>query len=339
MSPTAPPARRSPERRLAARLAVLVAVPLVALAASGCTSGTEGPSPSASQASDDCQAPAAGALSDGVDVTGDVEAKPTVTFDSPLDVVSTQRTTVVEGDGDVAGPGAVANVRIAVYDATTGAEVTSAGFDEGQQPTQLTVSTDYYVPGIVDAIACVASGSRTVTVASAADMTTATATEQDAAPTPVVIVADVVSIVPTRATGEDQPARDGFPTVELADDGRPTVTIPDATEPPSDLRIEVLKKGHGPVVPDPANVTVQYQGVNWTTGEVFDQSWGKGTPTPFSTDQVVPGFAKAMIGQTVGSQVVVIIPPSEGYGDQGQPSAGIGGTDTLVFVIDILAVA
>jgi peptidylprolyl isomerase len=117
------------------------------------------------------------------------------------------------------------------------------------------------------------------------------------------------------------------------------VTIPPGTEPPSDLQIEVLKKGDGPVVPDPANVTVQYQGVNWTTGEVFDQSWGKGTPSPFSTDQVVPGFAKAMIGQTVGSQVVVIIPPAEGYGEAGQPSAGIGGTDTLVFVIDILAVA
>ncbi|ROS54630.1 peptidylprolyl isomerase [Frigoribacterium sp. PhB24] len=314
-------------------------MPLVALALSGCTGGSDQPSPTASGPAGDCKAPASGELSDGVDVTGEVEAKPEVSFDTPLEVATTQRTTLVQGSGEVAGQGAVANVRIAVYDAGTGAEVTSAGFDEGQQPTQLTVSTDYYVPGIVDAIACVPSGSRTVTVASAADMTTATAGEQAATPTPVVIVADVVSIVPTKATGEAQPPQDGFPTVELADDGQPTVTIPPGTEPPSDLRIEVLKKGDGPVVPDPANVTVQYQGVNWTTGEVFDQSWGKGTPTPFSTDQVVPGFAKAMIGQTVGSQVVVIIPPAEGYGEAGQPSAGIGGTDTLVFVIDVLAVA
>jgi peptidylprolyl isomerase len=52
---------------------------------------------------------------------------------------------------------------------------------------------------------------------------------------------------------------------------------------------------------------------------------------------VVSGFGKAMVGQTVGSQVEVIIPPSEGYGTAGQESAGISGTDTLVFVIDILA--
>ncbi|WP_082486244.1 FKBP-type peptidyl-prolyl cis-trans isomerase [Frigoribacterium sp. Leaf186] len=339
MTRTAHPSPSAARPGRPGRRAALLAVPLVALVLTGCTTGPDEPAPTASTASDDCEAPDSGALSDGVDVTGDVESKPQVAFDSPLEVTSTQRTTLVEGDGEVAEQGSVANVRIAVYDAATGAEVTSAGFDDGQQPTQLTVSTDYYVPGIVDAIACVASGSRTVTVASAADMTTATATEQDAAPTPVVIVADVVSIVPTKATGEAQAPTEGFPTVELADDGQPTVTIPDGTDPPSDLRIEVLKKGDGAVVPDPANVTVQYQGVNWTTGEVFDQSWGKGTPTPFSTDQVVPGFAKAMIGQTVGSQVVVIIPPSEGYGDAGQPSAGIGGTDTLVFVIDILAVA
>jgi len=84
---------------------------------------------------------------------------------------------------------------------------------------------------------------------------------------------------------------------------------------------------------------VQYQGTNWRTGEVFDESWGRGTPTPFSTDQVVSGFATAMIGQEVGSQVLVVIPPAEGYGTAGQPSAGIEPTDTLVFVIDILAVA
>jgi FKBP-type peptidyl-prolyl cis-trans isomerase len=129
-----------------------------------------------------------------------------------------------------------------------------------------------------------------------------------------------------------------LPEVTLADDGRPTVTIPDA-DPPAELQIAVLKKGDGEVVPDPANVTVQYQGVNWRDGEVFDESWGEGTPTPFSTTQVVPGFAAAMIGQTVGSQVLVVVPPAEGYGDGGQPSAGIEGGDTLVFVIDVLAVA
>jgi peptidylprolyl isomerase len=85
-------------------------------------------------------------------------------------------------------------------------------------------------------------------------------------------------------------------------------------------------------------VTVQYQGVLWRTGKVFDQSWGT-SPASFLPTQVVPGFGKALIGHKVGSQVVAIIPPSQGYGSAGQSSAGIKGTDTMVFVVDILASA
>jgi peptidylprolyl isomerase len=84
------------------------------------------------------------------------------------------------------------------------------------------------------------------------------------------------------------------------------------------------------------SVTVQYQGTLWRNGKVFDQSWGSG-PTTFSTSQVVPGFQKALVGQKVGSRVVAILPPADGYGTAGNDTAGIKGTDTLVFVIDILA--
>jgi FKBP-type peptidyl-prolyl cis-trans isomerase len=51
-------------------------------------------------------------------------------------------------------------------------------------------------------------------------------------------------------------------------------------------------------------------------------------------DAVVPGFAEALEGQTVGSQVMVVIPPDQGYGEEGQ--GAIPGGSTLVFVIDIL---
>jgi peptidylprolyl isomerase len=101
-----------------------------------------------------------------------------------------------------------------------------------------------------------------------------------------------------------------------------------------------LKKGDGEVVADGATVTVQYYGINWNTATVFDQSWTGGGPTSFSTAGVVEGFAKGMIGQTVGSQVIVVIPPELGYGPSGgSPDAGIGADDTIVFVIDILATA
>ena len=51
---------------------------------------------------------------------------------------------------------------------------------------------------------------------------------------------------------------------------------------------------------------------------------------------MIPGFANAVIGQTVDSQVIAVIPPSEGYGDKGSGPVPAGAT--LVFVVDILGV-
>jgi FKBP-type peptidyl-prolyl cis-trans isomerase len=157
-----------------------------------------------------------------------------------------------------------------------------------------------------------------------------------ATPAPSSSSSSAASDVPLRATGEAQEPQAGFPTVELDQDGRPTVTLP-GTEAPTELQVETLIKGDGPVVEDGANVTVQYQGLLWKDGTIFDESWKRGEPTTFGTGQVIPGFAAGIVGQTVGSQTVVVIPPAEGYGEQGAPQAGIAGDDTLVFVIDILA--
>jgi len=52
--------------------------------------------------------------------------------------------------------------------------------------------------------------------------------------------------------------------------------------------------------------------------------------------QVIPGWNDGLPGVTVGSRVMLVIPPAYGYGKAGNSQAGIKGTDTLVFVIDIL---
>ncbi|WP_323825705.1 FKBP-type peptidyl-prolyl cis-trans isomerase, partial [Pseudomonas aeruginosa] len=67
-------------------------------------------------------------------------------------------------------------------------------------------------------------------------------------------------------------------------------------------------------------VIVQYTGALYDGGTVFDSSWTNGAPAEFATTGVVPGFRKALEGQTVGSQVLVVMPASDGYGDQGQGS-------------------
>ena len=49
------------------------------------------------------------------------------------------------------------------------------------------------------------------------------------------------------------------------------------------------------------------------------------------------GWDKELVGKTVGSRVILSIPPADGYGKEGNKDAGIKGTDTLFFVVDILA--
>ena len=107
-----------------------------------------------------------------------------------------------------------------------------------------------------------------------------------------------------------------------------------AVKQPSELVLKVIKEGDGETVGAGDSVTVDYQGTNWDTGKVFDESYGK-EPATFATDQVVPGFGAALVGQKVGSQVMVSIPPKDGYGEAGSPQAGIKGTDSLLFVIEI----
>jgi peptidylprolyl isomerase len=129
--------------------------------------------------------------------------------------------------------------------------------------------------------------------------------------------------------------RPGMPTVVLAPDGTPGIIVPDA-EPPADLAVEVLKRGDGPAVSEGDSIRIHYTGVTWADRKVFDSTWEKGASTAVTLEGVVPGFAQALDGATVGSQLLVVIPPELGYGDDG--SGSIPGGATLVFVIDVLGV-
>jgi peptidylprolyl isomerase len=259
-----------------------------------------------------------------------------VTFATPLKATSTQRSVVTEGKGTRVKKGATVDVALVAYNGSSGKKLTSNGY-AGSASIPLTVGDASMIPGLTQAVECAPVGSRLVTTTTVkdawgqADPSSLNLKSSDT----VVFVVDVLDVVPSKADGTPQPAQPGFPTVKLAADGQPTVSIPKALKAPTKTEVEVLKKGDGTKVATGDEVTVQYQGVNARTGKVFDQSWGRGLST-FQTSQVVKGFAAALVGQTVGSQVVAVIPPAEGYGTSGNSQAGIKGTDTLVFVVDIL---
>lgn len=104
----------------------------------------------------------------------------------------------------------------------------------------------------------------------------------------------------------------------------------------TETQVHTLQAGDGPVVSNTAAVSVCYMGVDGRDGSVFDSSYERGAPVQFSLNGVVPGFQKAIAGQTVGSTVGVAVTSADGY-PQGQPAAGIWPGDTLVFAIKILS--
>jgi peptidylprolyl isomerase len=109
-------------------------------------------------------------------------------------------------------------------------------------------------------------------------------------------------------------------------------------KPDGKLRSAALIKGTGSVVKKGQSITVDYLGQVYDAKKPFDESFTK-EPATFGigSGQVITGWDKTIVGQRVGSRLILAIPPKEGYGKQGQPSAGIKGTDTLYFVVDILA--
>lgn len=126
------------------------------------------------------------------------------------------------------------------------------------------------------------------------------------------------------------------PTVTGSFDQAPHIIFPNA-KAPSNLVVRVLHKGTGPVVHKSDLVVVNYLGQIWR-GKVFDSSYSRPLfGTPIGVNRVIPGWDDGLVGKTVGSRILLVIPPKYGYGSKGQSSVGIKGTDTLTFVVDVVA--
>jgi peptidylprolyl isomerase len=289
----------------------------------------------------DCVPAAPGAASEAVKVSGAIGAKPTVEFTAPLTAKTTQRSVAIAGKNTklYAGTNDEVSLDFSLYNGTTGDLLTATDYTDGNQ-AQFNVNEGVYLVGLIKTIACSTVGSRVIGVIPPSEAFGSTGSTDlgVTADQSLVFVADIVSVTPGVATGVPQDPTPGMPKVKLDKNGAPTITIPDS-EPPTDLQIALLKKGDGTVVAEGDTVKLQYVGVDWQTKAVFDQSWDSKGPVSLTTGGVVPGFGQALIGQAVGSQVLVVIPPALGYGSAGNSDAKIGGTDTIVFVIDILGTA
>jgi peptidylprolyl isomerase len=157
----------------------------------------------------------------------------------------------------------------------------------------------------------------------------------------LVFVVDLVKAYAANATATGTAVSTGGHGLPAVTPGSPPViTIPKGN-PPAKLTAKTLIQGTGLPVTQGQEVIVQYVGALWRTGKTFDSSWTRGAPfnfvigVPPAQGGVIPGW-NALLGQKTGSRVLLSIPPADGYGKTGNTQAGIKGTDTLVFVVDIL---
>jgi peptidylprolyl isomerase len=134
------------------------------------------------------------------------------------------------------------------------------------------------------------------------------------------------------------PAPPGQPFTATGSYGKePTILFP-AGNPPAGLVKVITTQGTGPVVKKGDVLVGQYVGQIWN-GAVFDSSYKRNALAsfPIGTGNVIPGWDEALVGVKAGSRVLLSIPPAKGYGATGNTQAGIKGTDTIVFVVDVVA--
>ena len=115
----------------------------------------------------------------------------------------------------------------------------------------------------------------------------------------------------------------------------PTISKPEGTAP-SALTIKEIIVGTGAEVLPTSTLTVHYILMAWSTGKVIESSWS-GQPATFPLANVVEGWQKGLPGAKVGGRRLLVIPPSMGYGAAG--AGPIGPNETLIFAVDIIAVA
>ena len=313
-------------RKIPASLAVLG---LVAVGLVGCSL----PGSSACPRPDASDSPAL----DSVTVSGSTDEAPEVELYTPFHTSSAAFQDAVVGDGtQITNDTQLIVLDVSITSGETGENLVETNYDGDLSRVSPVSRWFEVIPGFEDALKCATEGSRIVVALPPGSIEAGTAEslemgEDESA----VAVVDVRKVYLSQADGANQfNVGSGVPTVVRAPDGRPGIIVPEAA-PPTDLVIQTIKKGTGPEVTGDEPVRVHYTGLTWADRTVFETTWD-GEPKSIDLDTMLPGFAEALIGQTVGSQVMVVIPPDQAYGDQAQ--GPIPADSTLVFVVDILGI-
>lgn len=301
-------------RLLLAALPLTLAATLLT-ACSGAGGGATGPSADAAGVA--CTP--GGDASRSIKVEGDFGADLTLTSSTPVKSQGIERTVLTEGTGDVFAVDANAQTTVTIFNGKTGELVNHV--PESAMPN--TEASYQGAEWAYAAVRCGQEGQRVALVVPVKDALGGTDPSQAgfkdlAADDSFVIVIDFLPPFQEQASCQKVEPRDpAYPQVDLGDGTtEPKITIPECMEAPTTLETKVLVEGTGPVIGDNEQVMTNYVGVYWNGAERFDGNW-TATGIQFSTQQgaLIDGFRQAMIGQKIGSTILVTVPSDLGYKD------------------------
>jgi peptidylprolyl isomerase len=307
------------------------ALALAAVATLGLTAcGADGSPSTGSSASPTVNPGADAAALASVEWTEAADGSPVLTFDQPLSVSGTVARMEEDGDGEVIESGQILLMDYVVFSGTDGSIEYSTYENGAAEPVAFVEGS--VEPSMWEVLNGSHVGVRFVVVGPDSSVEPV-----DGAYPSYVVAATIVGATPvlTRAEGEAVAPAAGLPSVTLAENGAPSIDFT-GVEIPDGMVVQPLIVGTGAPVTEGQNLTVHYTGWLWD-GEVFDSSWESGTPASFyfATGYLIDGWIRGLTGQPVGSQVLLIVPPELGYGDNDMGAIPAG--STLVFVVDILA--
>ncbi|MDR1034036.1 MAG: FKBP-type peptidyl-prolyl cis-trans isomerase [Bifidobacteriaceae bacterium] len=269
----------------------------------------------------------------GIKYSQEGENPPTISVPKNMESAKDGDTIILqEGTGEEIVDGSVISLQAVIYDALAGEEL------QNTWTTNAAESMTYSEVAVYEPIYNALKGQK-VGVAFAwvteAEASEDAETGESTPATKHVGIGTIVALLPSRAEGTAKTLDSKLPQVTLADNGAPSIKIPSGFVPDKDsVTSEVTIEGTGEEVLSTDTVTVQYTG--WLTdGTQFDSSWESGSAFSFSLDGgVIDGWTQGLMGKKVGSQVLLVVPPSYGYGEDAQ--GDIPGNSTLIFVVDIL---
>lgn len=269
-----------------------------------------------------------------VEVTGEVGEPPVVEWPEDYTAGDAESETLVTGDGPEIPEDGTALVHYWIGN----------GFDQSEAlstytalPEALDLANAELPEALTDPVVGATVGSRVVTSVSAEEVfgeignPTIGVSNAD----PLLIVVDVLGPTPIEEPFVEEGT--GFaPDLVLGEDGRPeAMRFMGRPQPTGQLQVQTLVEGDGEKIKASDVVMVDYLGQVYAKPKPFDTSFD-GQPLVQSLSGLVEGWQQALVGKTVGSRVVIAVPPRLGYGAEGNEGAKISGTDTIYFVIDVL---